>query len=80
MHRKCTADGGPLREERHWSDAWWIMLDMSMCAGSAVFMLLIDVYDGTDSTDVQSDFRARISMTLDEIPLYLRSVNYKEDI
>ena len=79
MNRKCTVYGNPLREERHWSDAWWIMLDMGMCAGAAVMMMFIDIYDGNDSKDVRESFVLRLRMTLDEVPIYLRSVNYKEE-
>jgi len=80
MRIKCTACGNPLRSDRHWSDAWWILLDMGLCAGAAVLMLLIDIYDGDDdSKDIRKHFGLRLLMTLDEVPLYLRSVNYKED-
>jgi len=80
MKRKCTASGNPLREERHWSDAWWIMLEMAICASSAVLMLFIDIYDGIEGgKDIREAFVLRLRLVLDEIPLHLRSTNYKED-
>jgi hypothetical protein len=79
LKRPCTTSGNLLRSDRHWSDPWWILLDMALCVGAGIVMLFIDIYDGNDSKDIREHFSLRMQMTLDEVPLYLRSVNYKEE-
>ena len=63
----------PLLTDRHWSDAWWILFEMAICAVVGIGMLIIDIYDRKPSADAQEDFKARMYMAYDEIPLYLRS-------
>ena len=75
----CDSQGNRIRSDRHWNDAWWIMLDMAICLACGLLMLFIDIYDGNDSRDIRKDFGSRLRMVLDEIPLHLRSVNYKEN-
>jgi len=73
MKIKCNAAGDMLLSDRRWLDAWWILFEMTLCVTVAIGVLVVEIYDRRASKEIQSNFRNRMYMAYDEIPLYLRS-------